>query len=94
MNTRSKLVAAALGLLVVTGAAADASAATLTRTKTVAVHRTMRPAVKKMVIVHRFHRPLRAHFAGLRVLAGHRNAPRIHVAHAVTKKIVKTTVIR
>ena len=94
MNTCSKIVAAALGLLVVTGAAADASAATLARTKTVAVHRTMRPAAKKLVIVNRFHRPLRAHVAGIRVLPGHRIAPRIHVAHAFTKKVVKTTFIR
>ena len=99
MNTRSKIVAAALGLLVAGGAVADASAATLVRTKTVAVHRTMHPAVanrtlaKKTVIVHRFHRPLR-HLAAVRILPGHRIAPRIHVARAFTKKVVKTTVIR
>ena len=104
MNTRSMIVAAALGLLAITGTGVAADAATVTKTKTVAVHQSMRPVVankalahktfaKKTVIAHRFHRPLR-HLAAVRVLPGHRIAPRIHLAHAVTKKVTKTTVIR
>ena len=98
MNTRSKFVAkiaaAALGLLVAGGAVADASAATLVK-KTVVAHHAMRPVVAKKTvkIVHRFHRPLRR-VALVRVLPGHRIAPRIHLAHAFTKKVVKTTVVR
>ena len=103
MNTRSKIVAkivaAGLGVLVAGGAVADASAATVTTTKTVTAKHAMRPVVahrglaKKIVITHRFHRPMR-HLAGIRVVPGHRLAPRIHVARAVTKKVVKTTVVR
>lgn len=90
MNT--KIVAAALALLVTGGAVADASAATVTKTVT-ATH-AMRPVVarKTVKIVHRFNRP---HLVSYRVLPGHRLAPRIRLAHAFTgKRVVKTTVIR
>lgn len=90
MNT--KIVAAALALLVSGGAVADASAATVTKTVT-ATH-AMRPVVakKNVKIVHRAYRP---HVAAVRVLPGHHLAPRIRLAHAFTgKRVVKTTVIR
>ena len=92
MNT--KIIAAALALLVSGGAVADASAATVTKTKTVTATHAMRPVVvKKTVrIAHRFRRP---HLAAVRVLPGHRLAPRIRIAHAfIGKRIVKTTVVR
>lgn len=94
MNTRSKFFAAAIGLLVATGAVADASAATIvTKTRTAAATRTVHPVLaKKTVIAHRMHRP---HLALTRALPGHRLAPRIKVARAFnTKHIVKTTVVR
>jgi hypothetical protein len=94
MNMRSKIVAAALGLLVAGGTVADASAATLVK-KTVTTQHAMRPVVAKKTvkIVHRFHRPFHR-VAAVRVLPGHRIAPRIHLAHAFNKKVVRTTIVR
>ncbi len=92
MNT--KIVAAALALLVAGGAVADASAATITKTKTVTATHAIRPVVAKKT-VKIVHRRYRQHVAAVRVLPGHRLAPRIHLAHAfVGKRIVKTTVVR
>ena len=90
MNT--KILAAALGLLVAGGAVAEASAATVTKTtKTVVAHRTFKPAVAKRVTIVRAHRPHHL----VRLLPGHRFAPRVHVAKAfITKRVAKTTVIR
>lgn len=96
MNTRSKLIAAALGLIVATGAIGEASAKTITATRTITATKTVKPIkMVKTVKVAGHHRIHLAHRGVKHVTLAHRLTPRVKIARKVIgKPVAKVTMMK
>ena len=94
MNTRFKFLAAALGLVIATGAVGDASAKIVTASKTVTQTKSIKPArVTSVGYRHRLHFVHRG--VVKHVVIAHRLAPRITLAHKIAlKPVAKATVFK